>query len=116
MAKKKPSANPFTGSWRITWMAEWNQKFINAEQQGYFDFDGKVNGEFHFGYVHGLMDGRISTREGKPCVEFTWEGNDEMDPALGRGWAVIDGDEIEGMLFFHAGDESAFKAKKRNTR
>ena len=36
-----------------------------------------------------------------------------MDPAVGRGSAAIDGDEIEGMLYFHQGDESAFKAKKK---
>ena len=62
------------------------------------------------------MDCRLTTRSDKPCVEFTWEGNDEMDPAMGRGWAVINGNEIEGMLFFHKGDESAFKAKKRKSK
>jgi hypothetical protein len=36
-----------------------------------------------------------------------------MDSAMGRGWAVIDDDNIEGMLFFHQGDESGFKAKRK---
>jgi hypothetical protein len=35
-----------------------------------------------------------------------------MDPARGRGWAVLNGDQIEGEFFIHRGDESAFRAKK----
>ena len=30
----------------------------------------------------------------------------------GRGWAVLKGDEIHGMIFFHQSDESGFVAKK----
>lgn len=117
MAKKKTPPSPFTGSWRITWMAEWDQEFVNSEIQGFFDFEDRGSGEFHFGYVHGFMDCKMTTRDDKPCIEFSWEGNDEMDPASGRGWAVLHGkNEIEGMLFFHFGDESAFKAMKRNVR
>ena len=41
-----------------------------------------------------------------------FDGNDEMDPIQGRGWAVLDGHEIKGMIFFHMGDESEFKAEK----
>jgi hypothetical protein len=26
---------------------------------------------------------------------------DEMDPCTGRGWAVLEGDELHGMIFFH---------------
>ena len=51
-------------------------------------------------------------REGQPSVEFSFEEHDEMDPAQGRGWAVLDGDEIDGMIFFHQGDESRFKARR----
>ena len=40
------------------------------------------------------------------------EGNDEMDPASGRGWAVLDGDEIHGVIAIHHGDESEFVAKR----
>jgi hypothetical protein len=39
-----------------------------------------------------------------------------MDPAQSRGWAVLDGEDIDGMIFFHRGDESRFKAKMDNRR
>jgi hypothetical protein len=35
-----------------------------------------------------------------------------MDAAQGRGWAIIMGDELHEMIFFHGGDNSGFAAKK----
>lgn len=69
-------------------------------------------GEFQFGYVSGGMDCRLSARDGRPCVEWTWDGNDEMDPAQGRGWAVIKDGELHGVIAFHQGDESGFVATR----
>ena len=114
MPKKKE--NPFLGRWRITWMEQWDQDFVDEEEEGYIEFEKDNLGQFHFGYVHGHMDCHVTTRDGKPAVEFSWEGNDEMDHALGRGWAVIEGDQIEGTLFFHGGDSSAFRAKRKTPR
>jgi hypothetical protein len=59
------------------------------------------------------MDCRLTTRDGEPAVEWTWDGNDEMDPAQGRGWAVVKDDELHGMIFFHQGDDSESVAKKQ---
>ena len=59
------------------------------------------------------MDCRLATRDGVPAAELTWDGNDEMDQAQGRGWAVIEGDELHGMIFIHCGDDSGFVAKKK---
>ncbi len=61
----------------------------------------------------GSMDCKPTTRDGEPAVEWTWDGNDEMDPAQGRGWAVVKGEELHGMIFFHGGDDSEFVAKKK---
>jgi hypothetical protein len=36
-----------------------------------------------------------------------------MDPAQGRGWAVIRDGELHGMIFFHGGDDSEFVARKK---
>jgi hypothetical protein len=32
-----------------------------------------------------------------------------------RGWAVVDGDQLSGVIFFHQGDESEFKAKRKKS-
>ena len=112
MAKKSKSPSPFEGRWRIVSMSAWDEEFIDEEEEGFFEFDDNGSGQFHFGYVHGHMDCRLTTRDGEAAVEWTWDGNDEMDPAQGRGWAVVKGDELHGMIFFHEGDESEFVAKR----
>jgi hypothetical protein len=113
MAKRAKPKSPFTGRWRIVSMSAWDEDYIDEEEEGYFEFDEKGGGEFHFGYVHGQMDCRLTTRDGEPAVEWTWDGNDEVDPAQGRGWAVVNDDKLHGMIFFHGGDDSEFVAKKK---
>jgi hypothetical protein len=73
-------------------------------------------GKFHFGYVQGIMDYREGQRDGKPCVEWSWEGNDESSQCSGRGWAVLEGDTLIGMIFIHLGDESDFEAERTETK
>jgi hypothetical protein len=113
MAKQK---NPFTGRWRIVSMDGWDQDYVDEEEEGYFEFSPSSWGQFHFGYVHGQMDGRLTTRDGEPAIEWTWDGNAEMDAAQGRGWAVRKGDELHGMIFFHGGDDSGFVATRAKAR
>jgi hypothetical protein len=50
----------------------------------------------------------------KTAVEFSWDGGDGADgtPLAGRGWAILDGDELNGMFFIHMGDDSEFVAMK----
>jgi hypothetical protein len=115
MARKKPES-PFMGRWRIVSMSGWDQDYIDEEEQGYFEFTDKGWGRFHFGYVHGQMDCRLTTREGEPAVEWSWDGNDEMDAAQGRGWATRQGDDLHGMIFFHGGDDSEFVAKRAKAK
>jgi hypothetical protein len=112
MPKKSKANNPFVGRWHIVSMSAWDEDYLNEEVEAYIKFDAGKCGEFHFGYVHGFIDYRLTQRDGEPAVEWTWEGNDEMEPAQGRGWAVIKGAELHGMIFFHQGDESEFVAKK----
>jgi hypothetical protein len=118
MAKARPkSKSPFTGRWRIVSMSAWDDIYLDEEVQAFIDFDNKSSGEFHFGNVQGRMDCRLTTRDDQPAVEWTWDGNAEMDAAQGRGWAMLKGDELHGMIFFHEGDDSEFVAKKaRNTK
>ena len=110
-AKKQPES-PFVGRWHIESMDQWDEDFINAEVRGFIEFDAQGGGEFQFGYVRGGMKCRLTTRDGEPAVAWTWDGNDEMDPAQGRGWAVLQGDELHGRIFFHQGDDSGFVAKR----
>ena len=61
MKPKPKSESPFTGRWRIVSMSAWDEDYIDEEEEGFFEFDEKGGGEFHFGYVHGHMDCRPTT-------------------------------------------------------
>lgn len=51
----------------------------------------------------------ISERDGRPFGEFTWL-EPSRKPQCGRGWAVVDGETMNGRIYFHAGDQSEFRA------
>ena len=105
--------NPFIGKWRITEMEQWDLDFIDEEEKGYIEFGKGDQGDFHFGCVKGSMDCEIETVGGNPRIEFSWDGTDEMDETSGRGWARIEKDgTLYGMIAFHMGERSWFKAKR----
>jgi hypothetical protein len=120
MGKKKQKSQ-FTGRWQIVSMEEWDVDYVEEEGLAFIEFGADQLGEFRFGLTSGNIDYRITERDGQPAAEWTWEGVDEMDPCTGRGWAVLEEDELHGMIFFHQGDESGLvakraKASKRPTR
>jgi hypothetical protein len=79
-----------TGAWRIVEMDLWGAEAIDLLGPGYIQFGADRTGRFRFIAVEGWMDCYSGQRDGRPCVEFTWEGNDESDPASGRGWAALE--------------------------
>ncbi len=104
--------NQYLGKWRIIEMEMWDQDFIDMETEGYFLFEDDELGSFQFGLVQGRVDYRIEKIGEVERLEFSWEGQDENDDALGRGWAVIKNDHLEGRFYFYLGDNSWFKAIK----
>ncbi len=108
----KAKLKPFVGKWIIAEMEAWDQDFVNMEVPGHFTFRKDGTGHFQFGLVQGEMDCRLEDMGGKSRIEFSWEGQEELDPASGRGWALIEDDELHGRIFFHMGDDSAFRARR----
>ena len=94
----------YIGKWRIIEMELWDQDYIDLVIPGYFSFDKDDLGNFQFGTVEGQIEYRIEQIGDVERLEFSWEGSDENDQALGRGWAVLNGDYLEGRLYFHFGD------------
>ena len=64
--------------------------------------------KFHFGFVHVHMDCLLAANDGEPAVKWSWDGNREMDAAKSRRWAILEGEELHGKIYFHSGDDSAF--------
>ncbi len=81
------------GRWRITEAELWDCDALNLVAPAFIEFgeDGS-SGSFGFIAIQGEMDCREVERDGRPGVEFSWEGDDECDPASGRRWAVLEED------------------------
>ena len=61
-----------------------------------------------FGCVTGAIHGAGNTNN----VEFSWDGNDEMDETCGGGWAQLQPNgSLKGQICFHGGDQADFTAK-----
>ena len=91
------------GRWRIVETPDYDM-----DEPAYIVF-GKSGGEFALGCLTGAIYGAC---EGD-AVEFTWEGNDEMDPANGHGWADRQDDgSLEGEISLSNGDDIPFIARR----
>jgi hypothetical protein len=93
-------------------MEMWDQEYVNMEVPEHFTFMKDGTGHFQFGLVQGEMDCRIETVYDRERIEFSWEGQEELEIASGRGWAVIENKELHGRIFFHLGDDSTFRARR----
>ena len=110
--RPRKKGNPFIGRWRITEMELWEREDLDLVGPAFIEFGRQGMGEFQFIAVQGGLDCRFSERGDLPAVEFSWEGQDEGDDTLGRGWAVLREGTLEGRWFFHRGDDSWFRATK----
>lgn len=98
------------GSWRIVEMELWDRDDIDLLGPALIVFTKDGTGSVQFIAVEGLLDCRDAPRDGRPGVEFSWEGDDEGAPVGGRGWAVLDDGALVGRIFIHLGDDSGFRA------
>lgn len=102
----------FVGIWRITEMEVWGQDYVDMEVPGFFQIRSDGTGQFQFGLVSADIDGRTEQYDNTLRFEFSWSGKDESDPVCGRGWAIIENDELKGRIYLHLSDDSAFRAIK----
>jgi hypothetical protein len=104
-----------TGRWRILEMDLWDREALDLVTPAFIEFSPDHTGCFGFMACSGWIDWRVAV-EGRPGVDFSWEGTDEGDQVSGRGWAVFQDDGlVVGHLYFHLGDESSFIAGRNGS-
>ena len=97
------------GRWRIVEMPDYEADYPDMIEPAYLLFEANGSGEFAFGCVTGQIFGGGDTA----AVEFSWNGNDEMDEAQGDGWAELQPDgSLKGAICFYGGDEANFIARR----
>lgn len=94
-------------------MELWAHDDVDLVAPGFIEFEPDHMGSLGFIAVQAGIDWRESPRDGRPRVEFSFDGFDEGDSAVGRGWAAVEEDgTLRGHLFFHLGDGSGFRAER----
>ena len=120
MDRRTPQA--FRGTWRIEEMEVWGSDYLDLVVPAHLTLDDESIGSFQFGTVAGGLDCRFDESGdeeaslNRPRVQFTWEGQNDNDPGCGRGVAVMTAEDLlEGRIFIHCGDDSAFRAVRMAT-
>jgi hypothetical protein len=91
-------------------MDNWDPEAVDLVQPGFIEFGEDGLGRLGFIAVTGELDWRDADRDGRSGVEFSWQGSDEGDEVSGRGWAALSADGmLAGHVYFHLGDDSAFR-------
>jgi hypothetical protein len=82
-------------------MALWDQEAVDLLGPAFIEFKGRRASSASLlsmgGWTAGM--GGVMVR---PSIDFTREGNDECDPASGRGWVTLQKDgSLTGHTYFH---------------
>ena len=111
---ERPRAkHPFLGTWHIIEMELWDAEYMHMERQAYVEIEPGDHGTFQFGLVWGELHGYLEEEGATQRFAFTWEGNDEMDPASGSGWMRLETEDTAvGRIAIHRGDHSRFTARR----
>jgi len=100
----------FAGQWRIAETEMWDGDALDMVVPAHITFGADGLGHFQMIAVEGDIDCRFENDK----VEFSWLGDDDGEPANGRGWAEIaKNGQLRGRIYFHQGDDSSFAARRR---
>ena len=110
------SMKVFLGNWRIIETELWEREDLNMVAPATLSLNPKGVGQIAFIAIEAQLDYRVVMRDGLPGVEFSFQGFDEGDEVTGRGWAILQGEQLRGRLFFHQGDDSSFVARREQHR
>jgi hypothetical protein len=110
------NTSAFLGNWRIIETELWELEDLDLATPAILKLSRNHDGYIAFIALEAEVDYRVVVRDGRPAIEFSFDGFDECDRVAGRGWAVLEDDCLRGRLFFHQGDDSAFVARQKGTR
>jgi hypothetical protein len=70
----------FSGTWRITSTELWDTDALDTMQPAMIKFDDESIGSFGMIVISAGFDCRFGMRDGKPLVEYTFDGDDDGHP------------------------------------
>ncbi len=101
----------FVGQWRVTELQGFDADYADLCGPAMMKISTRGTGQMNFGAVEMELDCKMDDLDER-VLRFSFEGADEGDPICGRGYCIIDGDEMIGRIFRHYGDEFGFRARR----
>lgn len=92
-------------------MEQWDDDFV-SDGQIHVEFGDDEHGLIQFGCIYGSITCWLTVRHGKPAMEWCWEGSSKTVLSQRQGWAVLEDDELHGVIFLHGGDASFVAERK----
>ena len=115
MATGGTAKHALLGTWRIVETELWDLDDLDLMEPAHLTLKPNGHGSLSLLAIEAILDYRVVQREGLPTIEFSFEGSDEGDQISGRGWAILDGEQLRGRVFIHHGDDSGFTAARGKT-
>jgi hypothetical protein len=101
-----------TGTWDVVSSPDFDEEYLRLGGAPYVTF--RQNGDFVKGeYEIGVMGETINGGAHSDFVDFHFQGNDEMEEALGEGQATLEGERLIFELWQHLGDEWTLECERR---
>jgi hypothetical protein len=104
------------GNWRIIETGLWDCEALDLVAPAMLSLKPKGVGYLAFIAIEAQLEYRGVVRDGKPGIEFSFQGFDEGDEVIGWGWAILQKEQLQGHLYFHQGDDSSFVAQRESQR
>ena len=108
--KRTPALNALFGHWRIVWMEQWDQDYVDLLESGFIKMCHDGHATFQFGTVTGYF--HVNPK--RAHFYCSWSGSQECEIACGEIYGTLeeegkDGD-LCGTIAFENGDESEYRA------
>ena len=99
----------FYGTWRITEIQGYDKAYLDLSGPASIKISSRGTGRFNFGAVEAEIDGKMDDLDER-ILRFSFEGEDEGDQFIGRGYCLVEDGVMVGRIFHHYGDHFGFKA------
>ncbi|MBU1638647.1 hypothetical protein KKC97_13370 [bacterium] len=94
----------FIGKWKLIEVGDWTEDELEEFDPAIIEFKKNRSGHLSFLALNAEIDWDTDEPEDYGRIDFIWIGFDDGTEVFGRGWAVCDGEELNGEIIFFKGD------------
>lgn len=102
--------NLLSGKWKVVEVGDWEEEEVDESEPAIFEIRQDGKGSVSFMAMHGELDWKMDDPQDGARIDFSFMGDDDGTEVFGRGWAELEGGEVDGEILYFQGDSYAFHA------